>query len=1084
MVCDENVPSKDARSDPRVTASLEKWDRNLESQEASERPNKRRRLDIVQALRDSSDSEDLDLPSYGGSVKDVGQGSEEEDLDGRLRKTKAQERQGRIHIPRNTEMCESIFVTQLTQPKSSPSRIRGPRWKKKSPIHDETGTQERSSLDSAGQDDVVPMASASMRPQNGTDLPLQPTTTNSEFLNEIPPDLEFAFDTSSLSGDETRLEEPSQAQVSSKILRQSTLFGSFGQRNVTSPGQTPLTGQKWPSMAKVEPPTHHRLEADALKTWVYPTNLGHMRDYQFNIVRRGLFHNLLVALPTGLGKTFIAATIMLNWFRWTTEAQIIFVAPTKPLVSQQVDACFGIVGIPRSSTSMLTGNISPALRAEEWQSKRVFFMTPQTLIRDLKNGICDPKKIVLLVVDEAHRATGSYAYVEIVKFLRRFNTSFRVLALTATPGSSVETVQNVIDGLDISRVEIRTENSLDIRQFVHARNIELEILDRTDEMAMIMDLFSNALQPILNRLNTQNAYWGKDPMQLTAYGLTKARQQWNSSDAGRKASGATKAITNRIFTLLASLAHAIELLKFYSIGSFHHKLEAFNDEDNGKYAREVQDHTDFKVLMERLRTWTRNDDFIGHPKLSYLKEVVLNHFLDAGEGAGAASGRPPSDTRIMVFVHYRDCAEEVVRVLKQHEPMIRPHVFVGQAAAKGSEGMDQKSQLDIVNKFKRGTYNTIVATSIGEEGLDIGEVDLIVCYDSSSSPIRMLQRMGRTGRRRSGNVILLLMRGREEESYLKAKDNYEKIQQKIARGSEFHFHDDRSPRIVPKDVQPLVDKREIEIPTESTQIGLPEPKRRAKSTKKPQKKFHMPDGVETGFVQASRLGTKRTSGYSNRVVGNRTSRPETASLPSLDSVILSPDDSLKLEQRYCQIQGPDLEYFQIPRFGAFFRLQRNFRPFQSVGHGQLTGRLVAALGRKESLRYPTLCREKEAPDHSEATLARVENDPEIEGSEAGSSPIHHLTDRTNHSRSARADLRHPQDVHSEEITSTGQVNEPQCTSQKSIGGSVLEDLPDVSLLFHGTEYKQGREEDPSTGGKQQSTVRKQRRVLHEEDDDD
>ena len=105
-------------------------------------------------------------------------------------------------------------------------------------------------------------------------------------------------------------------------------------------------------------------------------------------------------LPTGLGKTFIAATIMLNWFRWTTESHIVFVAPTKPLVSQQVKACFDIAGIPRSATTMLTGRISPGLRAEEWQSKKVFFMTPQTIINDLKTGICDPKRAVVRGMDE------------------------------------------------------------------------------------------------------------------------------------------------------------------------------------------------------------------------------------------------------------------------------------------------------------------------------------------------------------------------------------------------------------------------------------------------------------------------------------------------------------------------------------------------------------------------------------------------------------------------------------------------------------------------------------------------------------
>lgn len=41
-------------------------------------------------------------------------------------------------------------------------------------------------------------------------------------------------------------------------------------------------------------------------------------------------------------------------------------------------------------------------------------------------------------------------------------------------------------------------------------------------------------------------------------------------------------------------------------------------------------------------------------------------------------------------------------------------------------------------KFKGGAFNVLVATSIGEEGLDIGEVDVIYCYDAQKSPIRMV----------------------------------------------------------------------------------------------------------------------------------------------------------------------------------------------------------------------------------------------------------------------------------------------------------------------------------------------------------
>ena len=677
-------------------------------------------------------------------------------------------------------------------------------------------------------------------------------------------------------------------------------------------------------MNKDEPATHHELDDEALATWVYPTNLGSIRDYQFNIVSRGLFHNMLVALPTGLGKTFIAATIMLNWFRWTKQAQIVFVAPTKPLVSQQVEACFGIAGIPRSHTSMLTGGISPGLRAEEWRSKRLFFMTPQTIVNDLKTGICDPKRIVLLVVDEAHRATGNYSYVEVVKFIRRFNESFRVLALTATPGSKVEQVQEVINGLNVARVEIRTEHSLDIREYVHRRKNETILFDTTEEMELIMELFSNALRPILAKLTAQNAYWSRDPMSLTPFGLTQARQKWMLSDAGRKANMGLKAMMHGIFTILASLAHSITLLRNHGIGPFYHTVIGFRNSiseggNGSKYRKQINEDESFNKMMNLVRSWISNPDFIGHPKLEYLQKHILNHFLDAGEGRNAA-GTPPSGTRVMVFAHFRDSAEEIVRVLNRNQPMIRAHVFVGQANAKGSAGMDQKQQLEMIQKFKAGTYNTLVATSIGEEGLDIGEIDLIVCYDSSASPIRMLQRMGRTGRKRAGNVVLLLMRGKEERDSLQANDNYEKMQEMIASGTKFTFCEDRSRRILPRTANPVVDKRIVEIPVENTQsTELPEPKRRSGKapTKRPPKKFHMPDGVKTGFVTASTLedgAGKPAIHRKSQAKQPSTERKEVVEeepLPALEDVLLDANGQRYLSRNYQFVPGYDGEIYEV-----------------------------------------------------------------------------------------------------------------------------------------------------------------------------
>lgn len=722
-------------------------------------------------------------------------------------------------------------------------------------------------------------------------------------------------------------------------FRQTTLFGHAVQDENQRQSQT-LGHKPFRADLAADAPTHHALNPEALKTWVYPLNLGPIRDYQFSIVKSGLFNNTLVSLPTGLGKTFIAAAIMLNFYRWTQKAKIVFVAPTKPLVSQQVEACLNIAGIPRSDTTLLTGETPPVLREGAWESKRLFFMTPQTLMNDLSKGYADPKSIVLLVIDEAHRATGDYAYVKVVEFLRRFSKSFRVIALTATPGSKVESVQQVIDSLGISHVEIRSEESIDIRQYVHSRMEDVISLDQSDEILRIQELFSKALKPFVNKLSQQNIYWGRDPMGLTTYGLMNARADWMKGP-GKHVPPGLKWSTISVFTMLQRLAHSIKLLNFHGIQPFYANMRDFRAEvedkagKGSKMENQLLKDRSFQEMMDIIEKWLKRDDFIGHPKLTYLSDTLLNHFMDAGPG---------SSTRAIVFSEYRDSAEEIVRVLNAHKPLISAAVFVGQADSKRSSGMKQKDQIETIERFKSGGFNVLVATSIGEEGLDIGQVDLIVCYDASSSPIRMLQRMGRTGRKRAGKIVLLVMKGKEEDKFAGSKDNYAWIQKAVSEGSRFTFHHDLSSRIVPRDIRPEVDKRLVDIPIENTQDkSLPEPKKTAAGLrKKPaKKKFHMPDGAETGFKTVASL-LQRSGGAKAPKTPVTVVEEELADIPALDSVCLSEGDAAQLASvyKYVPYQGVNSEEIATPDVTRYPKSQRSLRPTVKLKHGAHTKRCV------------------------------------------------------------------------------------------------------------------------------------------------
>jgi hypothetical protein len=193
------------------------------------------------------------------------------------------------------------------------------------------------------------------------------------------------------------------------------------------------------------------------------------RRYQLEMASGALFTNTLVSLPTGLGKTFIAAVCMWNYWRWFPGGKVVFLAPTKPLVTQQISACFKIVGIPERDTARMFGASGGknklAERAAFWRDKSVFFATPQTFHNDIKAGRCEPRAVTLLVVDEAHKAVGESSYVQCVRALDAAGARYRVLALSATPGKDLNAVADVVRNLHIARIDARTSDDASVKPY-------------------------------------------------------------------------------------------------------------------------------------------------------------------------------------------------------------------------------------------------------------------------------------------------------------------------------------------------------------------------------------------------------------------------------------------------------------------------------------------------------------------------------------------------------------------------------------------------------------------------------------------
>jgi Fanconi anemia group M protein len=89
-------------------------------------------------------------------------------------------------------------------------------------------------------------------------------------------------------------------------------------------------------------------------------------------------------------------------------------------------------------------------------------------------------------------------------------------------------------------------------------------------------------------------------------------------------------------------------------------------------------------------------------------------------------------------------------------------ILIGKA---GDAGLKQKKQIEVVQKFRDGEFKVLVATRVGEEGLDIAEVNQVIFYDNVPSSVRFIQRRGRTGRKDTGKLVVLIAKNTIDETY-------------------------------------------------------------------------------------------------------------------------------------------------------------------------------------------------------------------------------------------------------------------------------------------------------------------------------
>ena len=217
-------------------------------------------------------------------------------------------------------------------------------------------------------------------------------------------------------------------------------------------------------------------------------------------------------------------------FRWYPRGKIVFMAPTKPLVAQQIEACFKVMGIPQHDTKEMTGNVHVGERATAWTTKRVFFLTPQVMSNDLSRGLFPAKEVKLLIVDEAHKAQGDYAYCQVVREIVRSEAQTRIVALSATPGTDIPSVKAMLQNLCISHIELRHEESPDIVPYTHNRTVDKIVVPMDQEILSIKQKLLGVIEIYTKKLSTAKAVRnGHNPSKYTKFGLINNRNEWRQN---------------------------------------------------------------------------------------------------------------------------------------------------------------------------------------------------------------------------------------------------------------------------------------------------------------------------------------------------------------------------------------------------------------------------------------------------------------------------------------------------------------------------------------------------------------------------
>lgn len=503
---------------------------------------------------------------------------------------------------------------------------------------------------------------------------------------------------------------------------------------------------------------HPLIKSNAIEARLYQQVLA------ADVLKKG---NTMIVAPTALGKTIVATLVAADRLEKVKNSKILVLAPSKPLAIQHESTFKEFLTVPCSS---ITGAVKTDERVKRWEESQIICATPQTVESDLLKGRYSLKDVSLVVFDECHHGVGSYSYVYLASRYVKESKFNLILGLTASPGSDKEKIKEVCDNLYIQSIVVKTEEDNDVRPYFNPVAIDWVRVKMSSELEKIKTHVDKALKIRLKGLKNMGVI---RTVSVNKLDILKAR--------GRVQSAIARSVNPKkecfqaisILSAVINIQHSQELIETQGVVTFN-KYVARLRKKKTKAAKSLIQDSNFGKAIYLAREAEKHG--LEHPKLKKVTDIIKKELGQNGQ-TKLQSDRYVKDadqksSKIMVFTQYRDSLEMIHQKLEKEG--IKSAKFFGQASRDGEKGLTQKEQKEIIKAFKIGEYDVLLSTSVAEEGIDIPAVDLVILYEPVPSEVRMIQRRGRTGRKRSGRVKVLITNGTRDEGYYWASVNKER----------------------------------------------------------------------------------------------------------------------------------------------------------------------------------------------------------------------------------------------------------------------------------------------------------------------